>query len=158
MKKKLLSAMMVCALSASAVAHDDTTGHGYVGVKAGTGVGSIDTENVLGFVLGYDFGSTLSVEFEHANSEANSSVDITSNALYLAFRTEGDTYFKARGGFLHEKVERNYGWRNDSSDSDSGLSLGLGVGHRFNQLSLELEYTLIEQDVSYLTVGAQLHF
>jgi len=43
--------------------------------------------------------------------------------------------------------------------SDSGLSLGIGVGYQFNnKISTELEYTIIEEDIDFISLGVNYSF
>ena len=45
------------------------------------------------------------------------------------------------------------------SDSDSGLAGGIGLGYNFNpNMSVEAEYDYVAEDLTLLTIGAQLKF
>ena len=79
-------------------------------------------------------------------------------AGYGAYRTASDFYVKAKIGYLREDVTVS-GIGSDISGKDSGLSYGAGVGYRFNSKSgLELEYTVIEDDISFIGLGYFTHF
>ena len=51
------------------------------------------------------------------------------------------------------------GYFNNADVSDTGLSVGAGFGFNLGDVAqLEAEYTIIEQDVSYLSLGLNLRF
>jgi outer membrane immunogenic protein len=48
---------------------------------------------------------------------------------------------------------------NSTSSSDSGLSFGVGAGFDVApNMMIEAEYTLIEQDVDFISVGLNVKF
>lgn len=133
----------------------------YIGAKAGKMMsdanGFADTNN-LGVVLGYDIiGVVLgdvSVEGELTNSTGTASApppandwEIQTAAAYAVFRSAGMVYFKGKAGVLHEKVKTQ-----ERTVNDTGTSIGAGVGLSVGVAQFELEYTLIEQDVNYLSL------
>ncbi|MDT3706062.1 MAG: hypothetical protein ROZ09_04495 [Thiobacillus sp.] len=77
-------------------------------------------------------------------------VTIDTLALYGVFRTAGPIYLIAKAGVLHEEVEVG-----PASADDTGLAAGVGVGFSIGVAQLELEYTQIEEDVGYLSVGVR---
>lgn len=77
-------------------------------------------------------------------------VTIDTQAIYGAFRTAGPVYLIAKAGVLREEVEVG-----PFSDTDSGLAGGVGIGFSLGIAQLELEYTVVEQDVSYLSLGVR---
>lgn len=90
-------------------------------------------------------------------------MDLNTLAFSLAFRSAGDAYLLAKAGILTEEldvtVRNNMGGSYSDSTSDSGLTLGLGAGLRINNnLGLELEYTLIEEDVDFFGISANVYF
>lgn len=157
----------------------------YIGAKYGKFF--IDVEEVNeptdgGFLGGYRFSNGMAIEFEHTEAQADifldstriGGIDLETNALYFAYRTPGTAYFKVRAGLLQEKVSGEaggfcyydyYGTYCISENiaieekDDIGLSIGLGGGVNIGSVvQLELEYTLIEQDVSFLSAGLNLRF
>ena len=61
--------------------------------------------------------------------------------------------------FTELQVIHEEGSVGSTSLSDTGFSAGAGVGFRFNDhLSAEAEYTLIEADVDFLSLGINFHF
>ena len=41
----------------------------------------------------------------------------------------------------------------DLSEDEGGETYGLGVGYRMRNFDLELEYTAVDDDVSFISVG-----
>ena len=154
---------------------DDKTGP-YVGIKGGqfeidiNANNSIEDPSAFGFVAGFKFNRFIGLEFERNETDDAevkgwySSVDklsITTTALYFVFRTPGDVYFKVKSGILREEVDTTCHscYYDDGSENDTGLSLGVGLGFMpVESVSLEAEYTLIEEDVGYLSAGINFHF
>lgn len=170
MKKILLASAIAMAACGSVYAQDQGV---YVGVKGGSF--QVDIENASdptggGFLLGYNFGKGPAIEFERNSSGSISfsggqnfyygSAEIETTALYFAYRSEGTVFFKVRAGLLKEDVTVNSSYSgNDFGESDTGLSVGGGVGVNMGNIAqLEAEYTIIEQDVSLLSVGFNLRF
>ena len=133
----------------------------YFGAKTGSMI--IDNSNVktdatnVGVLVGYELGvvlGDLAVEGELTTSTSdgeykgggNFSVDTA--AAYLAFRTAGPIYLKAKGGFMQV----------DAGSTESGASYGVGVGFGIGIAQLELEYTqtaIDPSDVAFVSVGVQ---
>lgn len=147
----------LAALAIAPIAHSD----GYSGVKVGpmlVDLGGADHPVNGGFVFGTS-RSGLSFEGEASFSVSKGyvyvpfsggyDVSITTMAGYAAFRAESDTYLKTKFGLLYEDV--NIG---PASGNDTGLSYGLGVGWRLDSGNMvELEYTIVEQDVNFLSLS-----
>ena len=172
-------------LAAAPVWADENSGP-YIGAKYGQFYVDIEEVNEPtdgGFLLGYRFGSGAAIEFEHTEAQADiildhtiiGGIDLETNALYFAYRTPGTAYFKVKAGLLREKVTGEasgadcyfdgYAYYCFSYDTvieekdDTGLSIGLGGGVNIGSVAqLELEYTIIEQDVSFLSLGLNLRF
>src|SRR5690606_4410542 len=117
-----------------------------------------DDDTGKGFVVGYDFGG-FGIEFEHTETEGDVSVpfygkgdyEVETNALYAVYRSLGTAYFKAKIGVLNEDVTiKNFGVIPGSiKDDDTGASAGVGGGFRIGPVSMEAEYTVIEEDVDF---------
>ena len=76
---------------------------------------------------------------------------LTTLAGYLAWRSSGRWYFKARAGGVWEWTRVGNG-----SANDGGLSGGIGGGYRFDDgRALELEFTVIEKNINMLSVTYQ---
>lgn len=133
----------------------------YFGANAGPML--IDTSGVndptnAGVMIGHEWGvvvGDVGVQGEFTTtidegSAAGADVSIDTQAVYAALRTAGPVYLIAKAGVLHERVKVG-----SASDTDSGGSAGLGVGFSLGVAQIEVEYTQIEKDVSYLSVGVR---
>jgi outer membrane immunogenic protein len=178
MKKSFLATALLALTSSTAFAADP-------GVTAGVKFGrllvdvaeypiTLSDGSTKGFTLGYDFGNTFSLDLEllqgeieatadvynyyGSYSKISADMDIDTTALYGTYRSEGPAYFLAKLGLLQEKLSVNALGVN-LSESDSGLSAGIGGGFRFNDnIGIELEYTIIEQDINLLGLGLRAKF
>lgn len=133
----------------------------YFGAKTGPMIidnSAIKTDPTnIGFLVGYELGllvGDLAVEGEFTKSSAKGKVkggsefDVDTMAAYLAFRTAGPVYLKAKGGFMQV----------DADSTESGASYGIGLGFGLGLLQIEAEYTqtAIDPDkVSFVSVGVQ---
>jgi outer membrane immunogenic protein len=77
-------------------------------------------------------------------------VSINTQAIYGAFRTAGPIYVIGKLGLLRHEIEVG-----PYSESDSGLAGGVGIGFSVGVAQLELEYTQVEEDVGYLSLGVR---
>lgn len=127
---------------------------------AKTGPMRIDNANVdddptnAGVTVGNEFGvvlGDLGVEGEFTTTmddgtikNSNATIDIDTMGLYGTYRSPGFLYFKARYGFVH--------WETDYDD-DTVTSMGLGLGFSLGVFQLELEYTEIDEDVNFISLG-----
>lgn len=117
-------------------------------------LGGFDDPVNAGAVFGTNRGAGWGFEGEVTTTLSDGEffgldVSVTTVAGYGAYRSEGDTYFKGKLGVAHEEVEIG-----SVSDDDNGASYGLGVGWRqFNGSMIELEYTIVEDDVNFLSLG-----
>ncbi|MEC8811620.1 MAG: outer membrane beta-barrel protein [Pseudomonadota bacterium] len=171
MKKIALSAALLMAASGSVLAQDAGV---YIGAKAGSF--RIDAEelnsnnpNGRGFVLGYNLGDGPAIEFERNSSDTfyagldrysgpEVEGELETTALYFAYRSVGTAFFKVKAGILKEDVKAK-GYSAAADESDTGLSVGAGFGFNLGDIAqVEAEYTIIEQDVSYLSLGLNLRF
>lgn len=117
----------------------------------------------IGLRGGYTLPSGWGFEGEYTNSLVSGDANVFSNdvdvdiqtlAGYGTYRTFGDIYFKGRLGLLYEDVD--FG---PYSDDDTGISLGGGVGFNFGpNTNVELEYTMIEEDVGFWSGTMTLNF
>ncbi|MEX2962965.1 outer membrane beta-barrel protein [Microbulbifer sp. 2201CG32-9] len=154
------------ALSLTSAAAMAQQGGAYWGVTAGImdiDLGNADSPFNVGLRGGFTSPSGWGFEAEYTNSlvsgEADlfrgpADVDIQTLAGYGTYRSHGDIYFKGRLGLLFEDVSIG-----SASDNDTGISLGGGVGFNISpNTNLELEYTVIEQDVGFWSGSMTLSF
>ncbi|MCG8672372.1 MAG: porin family protein [Pseudomonadales bacterium] len=171
MKKYTLIPLFAFLVSGTAVA-DDHQGL-YVGVKHGRFTVDIEDANDptdSGFLLGYNFGNGGAIEIERNSADIeveyntwyrnDVSLDLTTTALYYAFRSEGTAFFKFKAGVLKEDVSaKGCGSCSSIKESDTGLSAGIGGGFNIGPMAqFEAEYTILETDVDFLSVGLNLRF
>lgn len=146
----------------------------YFGARIGLmdpDVRGFDEATNLGLFVGYtlmqDTRGALAIEGEYTRTfddgEVNragvtSDWEIETLAAYLAYRTAGDVYLKAKAG---------YGWWDLSVDrivtgaenDDWDLTFGAGVGFRLSRKAgLEVEYAVIQEDINFLGLGFFTHF
>lgn len=145
----------------------------YLGLKAGKvmiDISAYDDANSTGLVLGYKISDnadgSLAVEGEYTKSStADITVlgikgewDVDTLAVYLAYRSGGDLYFKGKVGYLNEDINVNIVGATISG-SDSGMSYGVGGGWKLGKkAALELEYTVIEEDANFVSLGVNFNF
>lgn len=147
--------MLVAGLVFTPVAAADW----FFGAKAGpmmVDVGGMDDPTNAGVMVGHEWGVVLGdigVQGEITSSiddgsYAGQDVSVDTQAVYGVFRTAGPVYFIAKMGVLREDVTIG-----SVSDDDTGSSAGLGVGFSIGLAQFEVEYTQIEDDVDFLSVG-----
>lgn len=146
----------------------------YLGLKAGVmevDDSAFDEAENVGLVLGYDMTGTdafawaVEAEFTKSSSDGDFKVfgvngewDIETQAIYGVMKIGQDFYGKLKIGFLNEDVTAKAGGAS-FDDSDSGASAGVGLGWRASEaFALELEYTMIEEDVDFISGGINFHF
>lgn len=162
---------LAAGLLASVSAHAEGL---YIGGKVGIMTvddNAFNDATNAGVVLGYEFPSrtaaSFAIEAEFTTSVSdgdfrvfgvNGDWDMDTQALYAAVRFGHQFYAKGRIGYLNEDVTARAGGFS-ANDDDSGLSAGLGGGWRVNEhVSLEAEYTLIEEDVDFWSIGLNVSF
>jgi len=155
--KKIVLVGLLSLVAASPVSADWFFGAktGPMIVDAGSGVS--DPVNT-GVVIGYDVGlvvADVAVEAEFTTTTGDGkflgdNLEVDSQALYLAFRTGGPFYFKAKGGFANTEISSVTG-----KNSETGASYGIGLGFGIGIAQLELELTTVEEDLAFLSVGVQ---
>ena len=168
MKTKLLlpALCLAASLSAPAMAVENPL---YIGLTAGkmmVDLSEFDDANSTGILMGYRFTDDLAIEGGFTkSSSANLNVqgvsgtwDVDVFSIYMAYRTPGDVYFKGKIGVLNEDISASTSYGNFAG-SDTGGSLGIGGGVKFAKNgTLELEYTLIEKNINFLSLGVNFRF
>lgn len=141
----------------------------YIGLKAGqmmVDLDGLDDATNGGILVGYSFGNfAIETEYTSALSKGDATIfgltgewDVDTFAVYSVYRSSGNIYFKGKIGFLSEDVTINVAGIS-VSESESGGSYGVGVGwHIVDSSSLEVEYTIVEADVNFLSLGYNYHF
>jgi len=112
-------------------------------VNAGIAVGS-----ELGVVLGdLGFEGEFTTTMNKGSYAGNNDLSIDTMAIYATYRSPGFIYLKARGGFLRYDIK--------DGKNDTTTSMGIGVGFSLAVVKIELEYTQIDTDINFVSVGIQ---
>lgn len=176
MRRSLLLAFAAIGLVAlSPVRAQQAVNPMYFGFKAGTmdaDVSGFDEASNWGVLLGFTLydqaeAGSLALEGEYTRSFNDGDVriaglrgdwNVETLALYGAYRTGGNVFLKAKAGWASRDVSvRGPGGRIEGDDSD--FSFGAGGGVRLSRKAgLELEYTVIEDDLNFLSLGFFTHF
>ena len=141
----------------------------YVGVKTGPLVISRDVDYGNGVSIGGLFGhhipdTDMALEVEMTGTVSSPSgdrqafgdLDVYTLGAYGVYRTPGDLYFKAKGGLVYENLNVDV-YSVPVEGAAINLSLGLGGGYRINDhISAELEWTVIDPDISFASLGLNL--
>lgn len=177
MKRTILMAAAIALVLAGAV-----WAQPYVGAKTGMmtiGVSGVDNIIPIGVLAGYEFQPRMAIEGEFnyrisggdwdygfGPASATTEFKLWTIAGYFAYRYPvGDNLFlKGKAGILYENVDaevtldymgEHYSY--DGGGTDTGLSIGAGVGMKLSEkLTGEVEFTVIESDVNYLSVGLNM--
>lgn len=131
----------------------------YFGAKAGPmmfDIPGVDDPTNAAVVLGKEWGvvaGDIGVQVEASTSIDDGAfgpydVSINTLAAYGVFRSAGPVYFIGKAGVLREEIDVG-----PISESDTGLSFGAGIGFSLGVAQIEIEYTVIEEDVSFLSAG-----
>lgn len=169
MLKKAGLAMLVVMCTTGVTHAEEINDSGfYLGVTAGkhkVDVDGMSGGSAGGLVGGYRIAKGLSIEAAFTASDLKPDVlpgcilEFDTAAVYGAFRSAGKVYFKGRVGVLNESLTARdtcVGLIDD--ESDTGLSFGIGGGVRFGKGALEIEYTLVEQDVDQISANLIYNF
>ncbi len=161
-KLKKLSILLCSAALMFATAAQSEESAAYFGVKAGVlfpDLDDLEEAYNAGLTVGYGRGAFAGeAEFTTTLFPGESALpgvewDMTTLALYGVYRSPGKVYFKLKAGGLYEQVTFNAMGVN-LQDKETGVSAGLGMGYRIdNQARVEVEYTMVDEDVSLLTLG-----
>lgn len=175
MKMIRVLTVFAAALLLTVSAHAYEVNKPYVGGKLGLMMpdvsGADDALNVglvfgmpIQQVRGQNFGGTVSVEGETTFTVVDGDIDgggewdVFTLAGYGVFRTDGQIYFKGKGGLVYWDADFDLG-PVSASDDDINLSIGIGGGYQLSsQSSIELEYTILDSDLDFLSLGFNINF
>lgn len=161
MKKILFAiALAMCIGSGNALAQWS------IGSSVGTMSVKFDEVDVddspvnAGILLGYHFThwvQGLSIELEVTRTVTEGTVEnvdlsVESQGLYVVYRTSHPVYAKVRLGIMEAALTGDFG------EDEGGETYGVGVGWRFNRFGVELDYTSIDDDVIYTSLGVNYRF
>jgi len=159
--KRQIKLYILLAISGLVMASPAAADGWFFGAKTGTVIVNDSDVNThptnVGFVEGYDVGigvGDIAVEGEITRTTSKGDDDIAGDfradtqAMYLAFRSAGPIYLKAKGGFLQVDNDGN-------TDTGSSYGIGLGIGAGIMQIELELTKTAIDPDILFVSAGIQ---
>jgi len=158
---------------------NNADGNWLIGGKIGTlqnGIIDYTDAQTFTLMLGYEFSRLIgdngsaAVELDLVTTYDSGGITNTSAewdadniAVFLAYRTPGDIYFKAKLGAYSSDVEASSGGRSAGSRSDTALAYGIGLGFRFRS-NTNFELELVGNgsdgvnDLSSISVGAHVNF
>lgn len=133
-----------------------------LGVKVGTMSVSFDDADTddnpvnAGLMLGYErrlSAGLLAFEVEITRSLSPGSVvdqdlEVDSQGVYVSFASSGSVYIKGRLGLMDASLSAG-----GLSEDEGGETYGLAVGYRAARFRAELDYTSIDDDVAFISVG-----
>lgn len=163
MNLPLKNPLVLCFISlcsSIAWAHDHTENTFYIGLKSGALFADepkVDSTNALGIQFEYHFNPNLSIQADYSrgdSDEDNSSDNLNFETLaaYATLRSRNTTYALVKMG-----LQNNLGSSATLKQSRVNLSAGIGAGVIINRhFSIESEYTLINENLTYL--GMTLRF
>jgi len=169
----VLAAVVAPVFSETPVASEPSkSSHTYIGIKGGPmnirSSAFNDDGVMLGILFGYDVpdnGFAFEGEFNTTVSKASSDtpsygdLGVTTLAGYGVYRTSGRFYLKAKLGILYEYLTSSVsspGGGGTFYVDQPGLAITIGVGGGVrvsDRLSAEFEYTSIEADIGYASLG-----
>lgn len=196
MLKKIISLTLMSALvSVACVAQADEPKKGFF---MGGGINTVDTNSDIPepdnyfLQLGFGFSENWSAELQYSDSykdgsftneitsfslEHGSVVDMTVNSdisiemlsAYIAYRSSGDFYWKAKAGFMDAEINISSTGsatfegeliRRSVSDSvsESGWAAGAGVGYSFGSSSVELEYVTTDDKIEIDSIALSYNY
>ncbi|ADE53082.1 outer membrane beta-barrel protein [Coraliomargarita akajimensis] len=162
-------ALISVTTTSSLLAEDE--GQAYIGLNSGlmlidSSVGYEDPVS-LGVYGGYQFSDmgfaiegqmTLPISSAESGIASAGDLDIFTLGVYGVWRSPGRVYFKGKAGFMYEYLSTDFAGF-PLEESGFGLSLGVGGGVRITKtIAAELEYTIIETDIDYLSLGLTYSF
>ena len=131
----------------------------YVGGQLGklkVDVDGIQNADTVGVLVGYGLGfNGVSVEAEYNTGDGDfnilgttGSYDVDTLGLFVAYRTPGAAYLKARLGAVREELSSM-----GEEEEETEFSMGIGVGIRLNNIRIEGEFSKVEEDANLLSFG-----
>ncbi len=162
MKKGLFFVLAFLVMSTSANAS------WFIGAKTGSMLVKFDAVDVdkdpisVSVLAGYNFSSILngglSAELEVTQSispgeftlagSATEEFDLESQGLYVTYQSPGVFYVKGRLGLVKADISGS-----SLAEGEDGESYGVAIGMNHGDLAFELGYTLVDDDVGFVSIG-----
>ncbi|WP_455220657.1 outer membrane beta-barrel protein [Kaarinaea lacus] len=120
-------------------------------------ISGVDDPLNAGVNIGYEFGIGLGDlgfegEFTTTTKEGELGLqkfNIDTGSVYLTYRTPGFVYLKGRAGYLGWDADFNVNGKDDGNSA----SYGLGLGFNLKVIKIEMEYTQIEENIDFISLG-----
>ena len=159
--KRQIKLYILLALVSLVIAAPATAGEFIFGAKTGTVV--VDDSGVkthptnVGIMVGFQQSlvlGELGLEAElttttgKGETDTGTKFEADTQAMYVAFRSAGLFYFKAKGGFL--TIDND-----GRTDSGSSYGVGIGFGVGLAQLEFELTRAAVDPEITFVSVGVQ---
>lgn len=158
----LIATLFILAFSLSGTAYASGLTFG-----AKTGPMQLDGANIdddptnAGVVVGYELGVVLGdVGFEgeltttmkdgSTKGTPSDDISVDTMGLYATYRSPGFLYLKAKTGFTRWDLSAG-----SYEEDDTVTSMGLGIGFSLGIIQFELEYTEIDDDIEFISLGVQ---
>lgn len=110
------------------------------------------------FGIEAEAGTTLS-DGDVKNSSANWNMNTV--GVFATARTPGDVYVKGRAGWFHRDVtveaDTLFGTVK-AKDKEDSEAWGAGIGWKLGAANVEAEYTRVDQDFDFYSVGLNANF
>ncbi len=112
-----------------------------------------------GVAIGYELGlgiGDLGFEGEFTTTtkegeEGTQKLKIDTGGAYVTYRSPGIVYLKGRAGYVGWDADFNV----EGKDDGTSASYGLGLGVNLTVIKIELEYTQIDDDIDFISLGIQ---
>ena len=151
-------AVLSASVFAAAPAHADLL----FGAKAGPMLVSFDNVDTtddpynVGLMAGYEFGvlfGGLAIEAELTRSLTEGTVsatdlEVSTQGVYLSFTTAGPFYGKIKAGLMRASLDAGA-----LSEDENGETYGIGAGVSAGLFRVELEYTVVDDGVHFVSIG-----
>ncbi len=195
LKKVLPTAMALVLASGVCAAQTEQSKKGFF---LGGGINTIDTDSDIPepdnyFIqAGYGFSENWSVELQYSDSykdasvseefemyfeevddfvdvKAKTDISVQTTAAFLAYRSTGPFYFKAKAGFMDAEITfdttATVSYEGESasesgseSASESGWAAGAGVGYSFGSSAIELEYLTTDDKIEIDSIALSYNY
>ena len=158
MKKIILIIIAVVLLTPSSIYAKGKNNPLYFGLKGGFmdfGEGLSKSALNAGVDIGYQWGRHMSTEIEYTSSimdgenAGGNDVDLTTFSAFAVFRSRTPIKFKAKAGLTDI---------DGGGFSDIEFSYGIGVGFWSAGGLMELEYTVIDDGLDFISLGVNYYF
>lgn len=195
LKKVVPTAMVLLLASGVCSAQTEQSKKGFF---LGGGINTVDTNSDIPepdnyFVnLGYGFTENWSFELQYSDSykdgssnemfemyieeigdfvdvDAKTDLSVQMTSAFLAYRSTGDFYWKAKAGYMDAKVTadvtatvsfegESFAESASESASESAWAAGVGFGYSFGSSAIELEYLTTDDKIEIDSIALSYNY